>query len=66
MIEATRLFNPTRTEDPSVAPQVFDVCCTATEQAGGFLVTHPAEHMINVVFAGHQVSITVQSRDKPY
>jgi hypothetical protein len=59
-----KLVNPARPEDPSLAQQVFDLCSAAAESAGGYLVPHPAEHSINVVFAGHQVTITVASRDK--
>lgn len=64
MSDATRLFNPVNPDDPSVTQQVFDLCSAAARAAGGYLVAHPDEHAINVVFGGHQVTITVTARDK--
>ena len=64
MTEATKLIPPVHPEDPSLAQQVFDLCSDAAQKAGGYLVAHPAEHSINVVFGGHQVTITVEAHGK--
>jgi hypothetical protein len=60
---AKRLFQPAGPGDPTLAQQVFDVCTEAAEAAGGYLVPHPEEHTMTVVFGGHQVTITVEARD---
>ena len=57
-----RLFHPTRPEDPSLAQQILLLCAEAAEGAGGFLVPHPEEHAVNVVFGGEQVTISVVAR----
>jgi len=57
-----RLFHPATPEDPTLAQQVFDLCKEAAENAGGYLVPHPEQHSINVVFGGQQVTITVEAR----
>ena len=57
-----RLVHPVNPEDPSLAEQVFGLCTEAAEAAGGFLVAHPDEHTINVVFGGQQVTICVEAR----
>jgi hypothetical protein len=59
---SARLVHPNQAGDPSLAKQVFDICSEAAESAGGFLVPHPDEHTINVVFGGQQVTITVEAR----
>ena len=64
MTESTKLIPPVHPEDPSLAQQVFAICSEAAEKAGGYLVPHPAEHSINVVFGGHQVTITVEALGK--
>jgi hypothetical protein len=64
MTEVTKLVSPQRPEDPSLAQQVFTICSEAAEKAGGYLVPHPDEHAINVVFGGHQVTITVEAVGK--
>jgi hypothetical protein len=64
MTEVTKLITPHSPEDPSLALQVFTICSEAAERAGGYLVPHPAEHTINVVFGGHQVTITVEALGK--
>ncbi len=57
-----RLVHPAGPSDPSLAQQVSDLCREAVEAAGGFLVPHPEEHTIIVVFGGQQVTITVEAR----
>jgi acetaldehyde dehydrogenase (acetylating) len=64
MGDTERLRNPVQPGDPSIAQQVFDICCAAVERAGGYLVQHPDQHNINVVAGGHQVTITVVALDR--
>ena len=59
---AVRLYHPTGQADPTLAQQVFTLCTECVEAAGGFLVPHPEEHTITVVFGGQQVTITVEPR----
>jgi len=66
MGESRRLSKPVRPEDPSLEQQVFALCTEPAEQAGGYLVPHMDEHTINIVFAGHQVTVKVEARDKPH
>jgi hypothetical protein len=58
---SARLVNPSQPGNPSLAKQIFDICSEAAESAGGFLVPHPDEHAINVVFGGQQVTINVEA-----
>lgn len=64
MADSVKLFTPAKPDDPSLAQQVFEICTAATERAGGYMVAHPDEHTINVVFGGHQVTITVEALAK--
>lgn len=57
-----RLVHPAGPAEASLAQQVFALCSEAAEAAGGFLVPHPEEHTITVVFGGQQVTITVEAR----
>ena len=59
---SARLFHPASAAEPTLAQQVFDLCKEAAEGAGGYLVPHPEEHTITVVFGGQQVTITVEPR----
>jgi hypothetical protein len=59
---AQPLFHPTDPSQPTLAQQIFELCKEAAESAGGFLVPHPEEHTITVVYGGQQVTITVEAR----
>lgn len=59
---SARLVHPAQPGTASLAQQVFAICSEAAEAAGGYLVPHPDEHTINVVFGGQQVTITVEAR----
>ena len=59
---SARLFHPAGPAEPTLVQQVFALCTEAVEAAGGFLVPHPEEHTITVVFGGQQVTITVEAR----
>lgn len=63
MPEPARLIQPSGPDDPSLQAQVMALCLQAVQAAGGYLVPHPEEHSVIVVFGGHQVAITVEPHD---
>lgn len=62
MGEIPKLHAPSQEGDPSLTEQVLKICALAAHEAGGFLVPHPEDHAIVVVFEGHQVVISVEQR----
>lgn len=56
------LHTPTQVGDPTLTEQLLKICALAAHEAGGFLVPHPENHAIVVVFEGHQVVISVEER----
>lgn len=62
MAEIPKLRTPIQEGDPGLTEQLLSVCALAAQEAGGFLVPHPEDHAIVVVFEGHQVVISVEQR----
>jgi len=62
MCEARKLTNPTTPEDPSVPAQLMAMFSQVAQDAGGYVVPHPEEHCINIVFGAHQVEVIINQR----
>jgi len=62
MSEVQRLFIPATPEDPPIPAQLMTMFTKVAQDAGGYVVAHPEEHCINVVFGAHQVEVKIIQR----
>lgn len=62
MSESPKLFIPSKPDDPPLPAQLMEMFSQVAKDAGGFVVPHPDEHCINVVFGAHQVEIIIIQR----
>jgi len=62
MCEARKLITPVSPEDPSVPAQLMAMFTQVAKDAGGYVVPHPEEHCINIVFGAHQVEVIINQR----
>jgi len=61
-MEIPKLSNPALPQDPSVPAQLSAVFTEVARQMGAYVVPHPEEHCINIVFGAHQVEVLINQR----
>ncbi len=62
MIEIQKLITPHVAGDPSVAAQLTALFEQVAKESGCHVFDHPEEHCFNIVFAGHQVTVSISER----
>lgn len=62
MSEARRLVNPAAPDVPPLPAQLMAMFSQVAQEAGGYVVPHPEEHCINIVFGAHQVEVIIIQR----
>lgn len=62
MCETRKLTIPASPEDPSIPAQLMAIFTQVAKDCGGYVVPHPEEHCINVVFGAHQVEVVIRQR----
>jgi hypothetical protein len=62
MAEFRKLTITVNDDDPPVVNQIYEICCQAITEAGGYLVSHPEEHTTIVVFGAHQFEVAVTKK----
>jgi len=62
MTEIPKLITPRNPGDPSIPAQLTNLFEAAAREAGAFVFDHPEEHCFNIVFGGHQITVSVTDR----
>lgn len=62
MCEVRKLTVPATPEDPSIPTQLLAIFTQVAQECGGYVVPHPEEHCINIVFGAHQIEVSVNQR----